>query len=99
MNNVSSKKVWMTGTINPHIEPPPITLIKEKHDGNSDKYLLKLKLHRDPTFPTSDLYEFKMSLFDNGYPKEFFCSFITSTQPSRHQGSSRRAKNINTFVI
>ena len=52
MNNVSSKKVWMTGTINPHMEPLPIILIKEKHDGKSEKYLLKLKLHRDPTFPT-----------------------------------------------
>ena len=37
-------------------------------------YFLELKLRRylmSPTLPTSDLYEFKMSLFYNGYPEEF----------------------------
>ena len=55
----------------PHVEPPPITLIKEKHNGKSDKDFVKLKLRRDPTFSMSDLYEFKMSLFENGEPEEF----------------------------
>ena len=32
---------------------------------------MKLKLRRDPTLSTSDLYEFKMSLFDNDKPEEF----------------------------
>ena len=54
-----------------HVEPPPIPLIKGKYDGKSDKYLLKMKLRRDPTSSTTDLYEFKMSLFDNGNPEEF----------------------------
>ena len=61
----------MTGTTQPHLEPLPIPLIKERHDGKSDKYFVKLKLHRDPTFPTSDLYEFKIPLFDNDIPEEF----------------------------
>ena len=26
-------------------------------------------MRRDPTFPTSDLYDFKMSLFENGKPE------------------------------
>ena len=41
------------------------------HDGKSDKYFVKLKLRIYPTSPTSDLYEFKISLFDNGKPEEF----------------------------
>ena len=53
----------------PHIDPPPIPLIKETHDGKSDKYFVKLKLRRYPTSSRSDLYEFKMSLFDNGNPE------------------------------
>ena len=61
----------MTGMTQPHVETPPIPLIKEKHNGNSDKYFVKLKLCRVPTSPTSDLYEFKISLFDNGEPEEF----------------------------
>ena len=48
-----------------------IPLIKEKHNGNSDKYSIKLKLSRDPTLPTLYLYEFKMPLFENGKPEEF----------------------------
>ena len=61
----------MTGTTHPHVYPPSITLIKENHDGKSHKDFVKLNLCRDPTLPTSGLYEFKMSLFDNGDPEEF----------------------------
>ena len=34
-------------------------------------YFVKLKLRRDPTSSMLDLYDFKMSLFDNGEPEEF----------------------------
>ena len=54
-----------------HVIPPPIPLIKEKNDDKSDKYFMKLKLCRDSTLSTSDLFEFKMTLFDNGDPEEF----------------------------
>ena len=78
MKNFSSKKGWMTGMTHPHVEPPTIPLIKEKHDDKSDKYFVKLKLRRDPTSPSSDLYEFKMSLFDNGNSEYFYCLSVTS---------------------
>ena len=55
----------------PHVDPLFIPLIKENHDGKSDKDFVKIKQSRDPMSPTSDLYEFKMSLFDNGEPEEF----------------------------
>ena len=42
-----------------------------KYDGKSDKYFVKLKLRRDPTSSTSDLYEFKMFLFENGELEDF----------------------------
>ena len=61
----------MTGMTQPHVDPPSIPLMKENHDGKSDKYFVKLKMRRDTTLPTLELYEFKMSLFDNGKPKEF----------------------------
>ena len=50
----------------PYIEPPSTPLIKENHDGMSDKYFVNLKLCRYYMLPMSDLYEFKISLFDNG---------------------------------
>ena len=56
------------GMTHPHVEPPPILLIKETHDGKLDEYFLKLKLYRDLTSYTPDLHEFKMSLFENGDP-------------------------------
>ena len=64
MKNTSSNKRQTTGMNHPHIDPPQIQTIKEKHDGNSDKYSVKLKLRRYPTSSTSDLYDFKMSLFN-----------------------------------
>ena len=38
---------------------------------NRDKYFVKIKLCRDLTSEKSDLYEFKMALFNNGKPEEF----------------------------
>ena len=40
---------------------------------------MKLKLCIDPTYGMSDLYEFRMSLFDNGKPEEFL-SFVRNFQ-------------------
>ena len=71
MKDVSIKKVWMTGMTHPHLDPPPVPIIKENHDGNPDKYFVKLKLRRYPTSSTPDLYQFKMSLFENFDPEEF----------------------------
>ena len=69
----------------PHLEPPLTPLIKEKNNSKSDKYFVKIKLHRDPTSSTSDLYEFKIYLFENGDPEEFLlfvCNFITTLAAS-----------------
>ena len=71
MKKVSINKGFMTEMTYLHLEPLPIPLIQETHDGKSDKYFVKLKLRRDPTSSTSDLYEFKMYFFDNGDPEEF----------------------------
>ena len=54
------------------MEPPNITLIKGKNDIKLDKYFVKNKLSRDHSSEKSDLYEFKMTLFDNGEPEKFF---------------------------
>ena len=54
-----------------HVEPPPILLIKSRHENNLDKGLVKLKLRRDPTSNMLELYESKMAFFDNGDPEEF----------------------------
>ena len=62
----------MAGMAQPHVYPPLIPRIKENHDGKSDKDFAKLKLCRDPTLPKLDPYKFKMSLFENSNPDEFF---------------------------
>ena len=77
MKNISSKKVWTTGMTHPHVEPPPIPLIEETHDGKSNKDFVKLKLHRYPTLSRLDLYDFKISLSDNGEPEDLLFFFVT----------------------
>ena len=71
MNNVSHNTGWGTDTKPDHVDPSPIPLYKEMSTGKSDGDHVKLKLHRDTTYSTSDLYEFRMSLFDHGDPEEF----------------------------
>ena len=60
------KKGWNSGTNPAHVEPLPTPLIEETYNGNSEKYFIKIKLHRYPTYGTLDIYEFKVSLFVHG---------------------------------
>ena len=78
MKNFSHKKCCNLGRTLVQVEPLPIPLVEGKYDGNLEKYFVKLKLCKYPTSGTSDLYEFRMSLFGNGDPEEFFCSCVTS---------------------
>ena len=71
MNNFSHKKKWNTGTLQMHVDRPPIPLIKIKKDDKSDKYLVNIKLRTDPMLEKSDPYELKMALIENVEPEEF----------------------------
>ena len=85
----------------PHVEPSKIPLTQETHDGKSDKYFLKLKLRSDPTSSTSDLYEFKMSLFDNRNPEEFLlfvCNFIMNLAASGMLEAGAKVQYLRTIV-
>ena len=79
MENVSSNKGWMNGVTHPHIETPTIPLMKETHNSKSNKYFIKLKLRRYPTSSTLDLYEFKISLFENVKPEVLFVCNLNMT--------------------
>ena len=68
MENVSHKRRWGVYTNTDHVEPPLIPLIKETATGKSDGDYVKLNLRKNPTSSKSDLYEFRMSLFDHGEP-------------------------------
>ena len=68
MKNVSCHKNWNLGALQMHVEPPTVLWIKSKNDIKLDKGCEKIKLCMDPTSEQSDIYEFKMALFDNGYP-------------------------------
>ena len=71
MKNVSHKKSWNVGAVQVHVDPPTTPLIKIKHDDNSDKYFVKLELHRDLRSDKSDLYQLKIALFENGDTEDF----------------------------
>ena len=71
MKNVSHKKGWNSGVVQAYVEPPPIPLIKGINDVKSDKDFVKPKFHRDLTSSTSYIYEFRVSLFENGDTEEF----------------------------
>ena len=69
--NVSHKKKWNTGTVQVHVEIPPIPLIKSKNSKQPDKCCVKIKLCRDITSQNLGLYELIMAFFDNGDLEEF----------------------------
>ena len=59
------------------MEPLPIPLIKETYNGKSNKYFGKIELFIYPTSTKSNLYGFKMSLFDHGKPEEFLLIILS----------------------
>ena len=69
MKNVLHEKGWNLGTNPAQVEPSLILLMKETYNGKSDEDFVKLKLIRDPTYSTSELYEFNMYFFDHGKPE------------------------------
>ena len=71
MKNVSHKKVWIYGAVQIHAGPPHIPLIKSNLDMKLEKYYVRIKLRRFPTSQKSDMYEFRISLFENGEPEQF----------------------------
>ena len=71
MKNVPHNKKWNMGTVQVHVEPPLIPLIKGKNNEKLDKYFIKITLCGGSTYKSLDLYEFKMALFDNRDPEEF----------------------------
>ena len=84
-----------------HMEPPPTPLIKSKHSDKSDKFFVKIILHRDPTSATSDLYELKMALLDNGNPEEFLffsSNFNMALAESRTLGADTKVQYFCTLV-
>ena len=70
MKNTLQKKKSVAATVQVHVVPPLIPLIEIKNDEKSDKEVVKIKFHRDPTSENSALYELKIDFFDNNYPAE-----------------------------
>ena len=55
MKNVFHKNKWNTGTVQVHVDPSPVPLIKNKNYEKLNKDFL-IKLGRDPTSQNSDPY-------------------------------------------
>ena len=49
MKNIFHKKKWNVGTVQVHVDPPLIPLIKSKNNEKLDKDCVKIKLRRYPT--------------------------------------------------
>ena len=83
------------------VEPPPISLIKIKHDDKSEKYFVKIKLRRDPKSSFLGLYEFKMTLFDNDNSEKFILllqNFNRTLAASGTQETDKKVQYICTLV-
>ena len=71
MKIVSHRIRWLLEVIQVNVNPPPIYLIIWYIERKTEKYFIKIKLHRNYTSVMSDVYEYKMTLFENWEPEEF----------------------------
>ena len=58
MKNVFHQNRLNAGTVQVHVRPTPILLIKSKNDEKLDKSFVKIKFRKGPTSEKLDLYEF-----------------------------------------
>ena len=72
--NICNRKIWFTGAVQIHVDPPPVLWIKSKNDTKAEKDSVKNKLCRVPTLEKLDMYELKIALLENGEPEEFLLS-------------------------
>ena len=77
-----------------YVDPPPIPLIKGKHDDKLDKDLVELKFCRDKISENADIYECKKALFENKNPEEFFLFVRNFNMTIDASGSMDMAENI-----
>ena len=66
MNNVG---IWLSADMQARIEPPPITLIKLEVDDDRTTNIIKVKMRRNPSPPTSETYSINMNTFEYGQTK------------------------------
>ena len=100
-NNVPHKNKWNLGVVQVHMETPHTSLIKSNHNDKADKDFVIMKVRRYPTSYKSELYEFKMALFDNGNPEEFWlfvCNFNTTLAESEIMETAAKVQYICTLV-
>ena len=62
----------------PTLRSPTNSANQIKHDDKSEKYFVKLKLRRDPTLSTLDIYEFNISFLTIARRRIIYCPFVNS---------------------
>ena len=72
--NISHNKIWHSGAVKIHVEPPLIPLTKINNIAKANKDSVKIKLRRYTTSENPYWHRFKMDLFNNGKPEKFFLS-------------------------
>ena len=81
------------------VEPPPIPLKKGKNDTKSYKYCVRIKLRRYSTPKRSDLYDFKMALFENDEPEIICCLYGTFQMTLKESRTLATGANIQYICV
>ena len=72
MKNILHNNDCLSGSVQIHMYPPHTHLIKRNIELNSDHHYIYIKLRINPTLKATDMYDFKIALFDNGKLECFF---------------------------
>ena len=71
LKKFSLNRIWITGAVQTYVDPTLITWIRTNNYKKPEKDSVKIKSNRDPTLEKLDMYEFKMTFFDNSKPEDF----------------------------
>ena len=94
MRIVSHKRKWNWGTVQVHVEPPLIPLIKINNDEKLDKDFVKIELRGDINSEKSNLYKLKITLFDNSKYEEFLLFVRNLNMSLESSGMLKAGANI-----
>ena len=80
MKNVSYKKNWLLVDIQLHVYPTPTPLINYDPERNQlEADFIKVMLRRKTNSSTSDIYKYKIVLFEHDEPKKLLI-FVWDSQ-------------------
>ena len=90
--------VWLIAEVQAWIKPPPITLVKREPDEFNNYDIINIKMRRNPSDASSEMYELKIVTFDHKQPEELLQLVKNFKREVDETGTTTESEKINYLL-